>query len=111
MHWPRHSACIRAFTLLFLLWIGLDVGAHGFFASDRASLASGAAAFVACTDDAPASTGGAADHCFCHSLSVGAVAPAHVADLAVAGTSVAPLATFVPQADRHPLDLPPRFAA
>ncbi len=107
----RHSALIRVPAFLFLLWIGLDFGAHGFLASDAAPLASGSAAFSAQEEQGPAGTCGSNAHCFCHSISVGAVVPVCVAELTLVGQTVSPLPTLAPQTDRHPLDLPPRFIA
>ncbi len=68
---PSHSALIRGVTFLLLLWVGLDLGAHGLFASDfhpiPASAVSGGGATVedGATSQSP-------DHCFCHSQSLGA---------------------------------------
>ncbi len=106
----RQSALIRLSTLLLLLWVGIDVGAHGFLASDFEPLPVPGAS---CSIDVP-TTGTSFshvqhDHCFCHGISVGAVLPALPATLAPTGLMVVPLSSRVPRADRNPLDHPPQL--
>jgi hypothetical protein len=111
MAWPRHSAPIRALTLLVLVWVGFDLGAHGFFASDFEPIAPGGSAIRVSVDDSRATTPPAPDHCFCHSISVGAVSPAPSSGLTPAGMFVLVLSPRVPRSHPHPFDRPPRFPA
>ena len=106
-----HSAFIRILTCVFLLWIAIDFGAHGLLASDAPPLASASPSVSVGTEQGSPESCGSIDHCFCHSLSVGAVASVPVAELTPVGQTLAPLPTLNPQTDRHPLDLPPRFVA
>ncbi len=101
-------------TLLLLLWVGFDLGAHGLLASDFPPLSgSGPSTRLAsCTDQGgtdAATTPTAPDHCFCHSISVGAVVPAAAGPLAAVGAIFAPFAQKVPLSDRIPLDHPPQL--
>jgi hypothetical protein len=69
----HHSAVLRAVTLVLLLWAGLDLGAHGLFASDFQPFArSDTAGSLAIQDGTSVQS---PDHCFCHSLSLGATLP------------------------------------
>jgi hypothetical protein len=107
---PRRSAPIRAFALLFLLWVGLDVGLHGLFASDFAPMATSRSSTDGIKESGPC-THVAPDHCFCHAVSVGAVVPVRTTGLAPTGTLVIERARQVPPGSPHPLDRPPQLAA
>lgn len=112
MRRSRHSVLLRILTLVLLLRIGFDFGAHGLFVCESASMPGGAsAARLGSHDDGSLPTAAAPDHCFCHALSVGAVAPELVAVLTLVGSAVTPLPMAVHLADRHPLDQPPRHLA
>lgn len=107
---PRFSASIRALALLLLLWGGFDIGLHGILESDYAPIAPVRSATL---DDGGAigSPQVGPDHCFCHSVSIGALAPVLPARLGLIGTAVAAPCSPVPHTDRHPLDQPPRLSA
>ncbi len=107
----RGSATVRQLALLLLLWVGFDVGLHGFAASDYATVASSTSITTIEARASGASAGGGFDHCFCHSLSVGAVTPLRAVFLAPIGEARTPTCPPPPHADRHPLDRPPRLAA
>jgi hypothetical protein len=111
MRGSRHSVLLRLITFVLLLRIGFDFGAHGLFVCDFTPLPVEASTSRLDTDDATSPEASSPDHCFCHALSVGAVAPVRVAVLTVAGAAVIPLPAGVHRTDRHPLDQPPRFAA
>jgi hypothetical protein len=69
----RHSAPLRGAAFLLLLWVGMDLGAHGLFESDfRPFSPAGLSVNGGTAGDAGDSRD--ADHCFCHSYSLGAVA-------------------------------------
>lgn len=108
---PRHSAPIRAFALLFLLWVGFDFGVHGLFASDFAPMATSTSSTSVGVKEGGPSAQLAPDHCFCHGISVGAVMPARTADLALTGTLLIELSRQVPPSSPHPLDRPPQLSA
>jgi hypothetical protein len=106
----RRSALIRLSTLLLLLWVGIDVGAHGFLASDFEPLpVPGAPCSIGMATTAASVSHVQHDHCFCHGISVGAVLQALPATLAPTGLMVVPLSSRVPRADRNPLDHPPQL--
>jgi hypothetical protein len=108
MVWSRHSSLLRALTLLLLLWVGFDIGAHGLFASDFAPIVeSGWSVHLSDGGNGAA----APDHCFCHGISVAAGMPSMIVSLTPAGTLVLYLAPQVPLGDHHPLDRPPQPAA
>jgi hypothetical protein len=107
----RHSALIRILTFVLLLWVALDVGAHGLFASDFAPIASSNTSLRLCLDDSGATAPVTPDHCFCHGISMGAVVPTPIAGLTPAGTLVLDLSCQVPGSDPHPLDRPPQLTA
>jgi hypothetical protein len=107
----RHSALVRAFAVLCLVWVGFDIGAHGLFASDFTPIAPISASLHVRVDERGATAPGAPDHCFCHSVSMGAVRPAPTAGLTPAGALVLDLSPQVPRSDPHPLDRPPQLAA
>ncbi len=107
----RHSFPLRILTVAFLLWIGLDFGAHGLFASGSAPLGGGPITVRTAMDETPVGSCCTPDHCFCHGLSVGAVAAARTIVLDQTGDAVASLPSRVPHGDRHPPDQPPRLAA
>ena len=66
-----HSVPLRGVALVLLLWVGLDVGARGLFASDFQPIAASAASGGGCTVRTGASDP-CPDHCFCHGQSLGA---------------------------------------
>ncbi len=106
---PRHSSLIRLCTLLLLLWVGFDVGAHGFLTSDFDPMAaSGSSARVGLPGDA-APQPAAPEHCFCHGIFEGASVPALVEALMPTGGVVPAISSQVPRADGHPLDRPPQL--
>ena len=107
---PRRSALVRGVTLVLLLWAVLDSGAHGLFASDLGPLAPPAASARHSTLE-QASGGQNSDHCFCHSLSLGATVPAPVIrpDEAVAFTLSAGCES--PHSASRPLFHPPQALA
>jgi hypothetical protein len=108
---PRFSASIRALALLLLLWGGFDIGLHGLLESDYAPIAPVRSAAL---DDGTGGTGPAQvgpDLCFCHGLSIGALAPVLPARLGLLGNAEAAPCSPVPHTDRHPLDQPPRPSA
>jgi hypothetical protein len=107
---PRHSALIRTLTLLLLLWVGIDLGAHGLFASDFTPVATTGSCIRLCQNDGGATAPVAPDHCFCHGIYVGAVVPTPTAGLAP-GTLVLARSPEVPPSDPHPLERPPQLTA
>lgn len=107
----RHSAQIRAFALLFLLWVGLDFGVHGLFASDFAPMATSGSSTSLGVEDAGSGAHPAPDNCFCHSVSMGAVEPARTAVPTPVGTLVSEPSLQLPPSDPHALDRPPQPAA
>ena len=112
MRRSRHSVLLRILTLVLLLRIGFDFGAHGLFVCDFGWMpGGGSAARLGSHDDGALPPAASPDHCFCHALSVGAVAPQLVAVLSLVGSAVTPLPMTVHLADRHPLDQPPRLLA
>jgi hypothetical protein len=106
-----HSAFLRTFTVLFLLWVGLDLGAHGLFASDFPPVAQGDGSVRLSLDESCGTGPVAPDHCFCHSLSIGAVVPACAGGLTPVGTLVLDLPPQLPPGDPHPFDRPPQLLA
>jgi hypothetical protein len=111
MAWLRHAALIRTLTLFLLLWVGSDLGAHGFFSSDLAPISTGNSSFRLTPDQSGSTVPFASDHCFCHSTSVGAVVAAPVAGLTPVGTVGIDPSLQVPPGAPHPLDRPPQLAA
>lgn len=108
---PRHPASIRTLTLLLLLWVGFDLGAHGLFASDFTPFPTSASSSRLSVDETGAGAAVAPDHCFCHGVSMGAVVAAQIAGPSPAGTLVVDLSPQLASSDPHPLDRPPQFAA
>ena len=108
---PRHSALIRTLTVLSLLWVGFDIGAHGLLASDFKPIATSGSSTRPSLDESGRTAPVAPDHCFCHSLSIGAVLAAATAGLTPAGTLVLDLSPQVPRSNSHPLDRPPQPTA
>ncbi len=108
-----YSLRLRLLTLLLLLWVGFDLGAHGLLASDFPPLGG----TESCTRLTPAgnaedgATLGGPDHCFCHSISVGAVPPEPAVALAPLGAIAVVRPCRVPQRDRTAIDHPPQLAA
>jgi hypothetical protein len=107
----RHRALIRAMTVLLLLWVGFDLGAHGLLASDFGTAGEETCAARVAPSGGAAGVHLAHDHCFCHAVSVGAVLPAIAVNLAPSGAVVRPLSAQVPRSDGSPLDHPPQLAA
>jgi hypothetical protein len=104
----RHSALSRTFAALILLWVGFDLGAHGIFASDFMPIATGNRSVRLGPENSGAP---APDHCFCHSISMGAVVTAPASGLTPTGTLVLAISLQVPPTDPHPLDRPPQHTA
>jgi hypothetical protein len=107
---PRFSTFVRTLALLLLVWVGFDVGLHGFLVSDYTVLAAASPTVI------DARTGGHGeqgdtDHCFCHSPSVGALSAVRPACLGPVGIAEPLPCPPVPHTDNHPLDQPPRPAA
>jgi hypothetical protein len=111
MAWLRHDALIRTLTLLLLLWVGLDLGAHGLFASDFTPMATSGSSASLGVEDSGAGAHPAPDHCFCHGTSMGAVVPTPSAGLTPVGTVAVALSPQAPPGAPHPLDRPPQPAA
>ncbi len=107
----RHGAVIRIVALFLLLWVGFDVGAHGLLASDFSSPGDSTSWTRLTTSESGATTQFTHDHCFCHSLSVGAMLPAPGATLTPAGVVVLPISSHAPGRDASPLDHPPQLRA
>jgi hypothetical protein len=108
---PRHSVPIRILALLLLLWVGVDIGAHGLLASDFAPLQLAGPSPRAHCGDTGVQTTPAPDHCFCHGVSLGAILPGLSVHLAAAGVVVPALASQVACGDDYPLDHPPQLVA
>ena len=111
MSLPRHSALLRTLTLLLLVWVGLDVGAHGLFGSDFTPIPASGLTPRLSHDASGDAASAAPDHCFCHSISMPAVMPAPTVSLTSAGKLVLDLPPRGPSGTRHPLDRPPQLAA
>ena len=108
----RSHALIRTFTLLLLLWVGFDVGAHGILAADFGPIPPCGAATSVCGDSGVTPESAPAHcHCFCHAVSVGAVPPVRAEGLAAANAIVLAACTRVARNDRDPLDHPPQLNA
>jgi hypothetical protein len=108
---PRHSALIRALTLLSLLWVGFDLGAHGLFPSDFTPIVTSGSSIRLSLDHGGASAPVAPDHCFCHGTWMGAVVTTPTTGLTPAGTLVPALSPQMPTSEPHPLDRPPQLTA
>lgn len=113
MVFPRQSALIRTLTFLLLLRVGLDLGAHGLFASDFEPIDPGnSAARLCAADDAPcAAPCRSHNHCICHGLSIGPVRPASLDVVSRPGQLVLARSQPIPHFDRYPLDRPPKHPA
>jgi hypothetical protein len=108
---PRHSVLVRTLALLVLLWVGLDIGAHGLLASDFHPIASNPSRLCVSQDESGATECAPTDHCFCHSLSTAAMMPTPTAGLIQVGAPVLDPPRQVPLSHPHPLDRPPQFVA
>ncbi len=108
---PRHCVPIRLLALVLLLWVGFDVGAHGFLTSDFAFPAAGARATLVAFDGQVRPAPAAHDHCFCGGIFEGATAPAPAETLIPTGAILADVVSRAPRADGHPLDRPPQLIA
>ncbi len=106
-----HRAAIRLLTVLLLLWVGFDVGAHGLLASDFGPLTEGACAARIGSGDGASAAHGSPGHCFCNGVSIGAVLPDIVVQLAPSGAVLRPLSAQAPRSDGSPLDHPPQLPA
>jgi len=111
MIWLRHSVPSRTLALLFLLWVGFDFGAHGLFASDLPPIAPGHASVGACLESVNGSGPAAPDHCFCHTVSMGAEVPAPVGGLLVEAGVLSGLSSPVPRTVPRSVDRPPQLPA
>jgi hypothetical protein len=109
----RHTPLIRTLSLLLLLRVGLDLGAHGLFASDFEAIDPGTSAARFCAaDDAPCAAPCLShNHCICHGLSIGPVHPASLDVVSRPGQLVLALPQSNPHFDRYPLDRPPKHTA
>ena len=107
----RHSVPVRVLALVVLLWVAVDVGAHGLLASDFAPLTVPGSAPHATSGHTDATTPPAPDHCFCHGVSLGAILPALAVQLVPAGLVAPALGSQVTCCDDFPLDHPPQLAA
>jgi hypothetical protein len=109
----RHSALIRTLVVVLLLWVGFDFGVHGLLASDFAPMNAGSSSVTLDVSRGASSAvvHPAPDHCFCHSISMGAVAPAQAAGLGPTGSLASEPAPPVPPSVPHPLDRPPQLTA
>jgi hypothetical protein len=108
---PRGSAAVRTLALLLLVWVGLDVGLHGFFASDCSTISVGGATAVVDGGSGIVAAHASPDHCFCHSVSVGALRAPSAVFLALSGEAGTIRCPAAPHRDPHPLDQPPRLSA
>jgi hypothetical protein len=108
---PRHSVPLRTLALLLLLWVGLDIGAHGLVASDFPPIAGNPSRLCVSQDESGATACAPTDHCFCHSLSIAAMIPVPTAGLIQIGTPVLDPLPQVPHSHPHPLDRPPQLVA
>ena len=108
---PRHSVPLRTLALLVLLWVGLDIGAHGLFASDFHPIASNPSRLCVSQDESGAAECAQPDHCFCHGLSTAAMMPMPTAGLTQVGAPVPDPPPQAPHSDPHPLDRPPQLVA
>jgi hypothetical protein len=108
---PRHSDLLRTLTLLLLVWVGFDIGAHGLFASDFTPIATIGSSLRLSHGDGGDAAPAAPDHCFCHGISVPAAMPTPTASLTSAGRLVLDLSLRGPSRTSHPLDRPPQLAA
>ena len=106
----RHSAPIRGAAFLLLLWVGLDLGAHGLFASDFRPFAP-AGLTVAGSTAGPETGGLGSDHCFCHSCSLGAVAVPAALQPERAEILVSTVSSDAPPSAALPLYHPPQARA
>ncbi len=104
----RHSALTRAFALLVLLWAGFDIGAHGLLASDFAPMTASGSSISFGAEDSVVGAHPAPDLCFCHGISVGAVAPPRSAGLTPTRTLVIERSPQVPPGETNPLGRPPQ---
>jgi hypothetical protein len=107
----RHAALLRTLTLFLLLWVGSDLGAHGFFASDFTPVPSSGSAFRLNPDDGGPTAPCDAGHCFCHSASMGAVVHTPPPGLTPAGAPALDPPPQVHRSDPQPLDRPPQLDA
>jgi hypothetical protein len=106
----RHSVPVRGVTLLLLLWVGLDLGAHGLFESDfRPIPSAGMSVGGRAAEDGAA--GQTPDHCFCHSLSLGATVPLFAIGPERTGTLVSVVSCQAPASAARPLYHPPQVRA
>jgi NhaP-type Na+/H+ and K+/H+ antiporter len=108
---PRYSVPLRTLALLVLLWVGLDIGAHGLFASDFPPIAGNSFQLCVSQDDGGATECAPTDHCFCHSLSTAAMRLMQTAGLTQVGAPVLDPPRQVPHSHPHPVDRPPQPVA
>ncbi len=107
----RGAIVRRTLTLLLLLLAVADLGVHGLFASDFGPAAAGSASVRLAPDQGGAAAPAASDHCFCHSLSVGAVVPTSATIPTQLCDIVPGLLRPLPFPSPGPLDKPPQLAA
>ena len=105
----RRSALLRAFAILFLLWVGADFGAHGFCPADLVPIGSGSPAWRLNLETGTALLPLSPDHCFSHGIFLGAVPVPGPTGLIPAGSAIPGLVVDVPDTDPHPLDKPPQL--
>ncbi len=108
---PRHAAPLRLLALLVLLWVGFDIGAHGLVASDFPPIAGNSSQPCVGQDESGDAACAPTDHCFCHSLSTGAMMLMPAAGLVQVGTPVLDPPRQVPLSHPQPLDRPPQAVA
>ena len=107
----RRSATIRAFAILFLVWVGVDFGAHGFSPDDLLPIASGDGSQHVVQNEGSAFPELSPDHCFSHGTFLGAMPTPDFVGLAPSGAAVLARSTGVPDREPHPLDKPPQLCA
>lgn len=107
----RRSALIRALAILCLVWVGADLGAHGFAPHDLPPITGGGGSphFVQYEDAAGLAL--SADHCFSHGTFLGALPPPDLVGLAPSGPATLSRPIDAPECVRHPLDKPPQRRA
>ncbi|HNV04421.1 MAG TPA: hypothetical protein PLE61_11040 [Vicinamibacterales bacterium] len=108
----RRFTCAPAIAVLLLAAAWSDIVLHGFVELDSAPIGlSGPSPALAAGSGAIGAQQTPPDHCFCHSVSMGARSLPLAAVFELLGSAWPPLTPSAVRADRRPADQPPRPVA
>lgn len=107
----RRSALIRALAILCLVWVGADLGAHGFAPHDLLPITGSSGSPHLVQNEGTACPALSPDHCFSHGTFLGALPPPDLVGLAPSGPATLARPINAPESERHPLDKPPQRRA